>query len=242
MNLHYKPAALCGVTLLALFVCDCATVKFPGPEAGAPVIRVACLGDSITGGEGLQRPEEDGYPAQLQRLLGSGWEVRGFAAGGATVAGFSADALMNEVLAYEPQAAVILLGTNDAHQGLPKGRAGFEQAYEELIGPLMNLVPPPRLWLCCPPACFHPEVKARLADEVIPAIRAVAARKELPVIDLFRMTRSTRRRFPDGVHPDARGAQLIAREIYTGLTGERRRMKDRMSDYWRWAIKERSLY
>ncbi|MBU1693123.1 MAG: hypothetical protein KKC51_04080 [Verrucomicrobia bacterium] len=236
-----NPAVLCGVMLLARCVCGCTTATSPDREAAAPVIRVACLGDSITGGAGLQRPEEDSYPAQLQRLLGRGWEVRRFAAGGATVAGYPADAL-NEALAYEPQAVVILLGTNDAYQGLPNGRPAFELAYEELIGSLMGLASTPRLWLCCPPACFRPEVKARLADEVIPAIEIVAARKGLPVIDLFRMTRSARRRFPDGVHPDARGAQLIAREIYTGLTGERRRMKDRMGDYWRWAIKERRLY
>lgn len=43
---------------------------------GAPV-RVACVGNSITYGTGIQDRAHDSYPAQLQRMLGPGYVRRG---------------------------------------------------------------------------------------------------------------------------------------------------------------------
>ena len=41
-------------------------------------IRVSCIGNSITYGTGLQNPEKDSYPSQLQNLLGPQYEVGRF--------------------------------------------------------------------------------------------------------------------------------------------------------------------
>lgn len=42
------------------------------------VVKIACVGDSITSGYGLDNPERDAYPAQLQKILGDGYEVGNF--------------------------------------------------------------------------------------------------------------------------------------------------------------------
>ena len=41
-------------------------------------IRVACVGNSITWGHGIQDRSKNTYPAQLQQLLGTGFDVRNF--------------------------------------------------------------------------------------------------------------------------------------------------------------------
>src|SRR5688500_4549897 len=47
-------------------------------------IRIACVGDSITYGAGIEGRESNCYPAVLSRLMGSGFEIRNFGVNGAT--------------------------------------------------------------------------------------------------------------------------------------------------------------
>src|SRR5580765_260234 len=48
-------------------------------------IRIACVGNSITFGARLTHPEKNAYPAQLQQMLGDGYEVMNFGNSGKTV-------------------------------------------------------------------------------------------------------------------------------------------------------------
>ncbi len=54
------------------------------PQQPADAIRVACIGNSITHGSGIDMQEQKGYPAQLQRLLGNGYRVKNYGWPGAT--------------------------------------------------------------------------------------------------------------------------------------------------------------
>src|SRR5882672_7122818 len=49
------------------------------------IIRVACVGDSITYGAGVESRELNNYPAVLGKFLGSRFEVRNFGVSGATL-------------------------------------------------------------------------------------------------------------------------------------------------------------
>src|ERR687894_708126 len=51
----------------------------------AEKVRVACVGDSITYGAGVEDREKNCYPAVLQSLLGDRYEVRNFGVSGATL-------------------------------------------------------------------------------------------------------------------------------------------------------------
>lgn len=42
------------------------------------VIKIACVGNSITEGAGIAEPSKNAYPAQLQHRLGSEYEVKNF--------------------------------------------------------------------------------------------------------------------------------------------------------------------
>ena len=59
---------------------------FEDRKGGWRVIKVACVGDSITHGAGVEDREKNNYPKQLGDLLGNRFEVRNFGRSGATLA------------------------------------------------------------------------------------------------------------------------------------------------------------
>lgn len=61
--------------LLCLFIVFSATIQ-------AQKIKVACVGNSVTYGHGIENREKNSYPAQLQRMLGNEYEVANFGKAG----------------------------------------------------------------------------------------------------------------------------------------------------------------
>lgn len=57
--------------LLCLFILLSATIQ-------AQKIKVACVGNSVTYGHGIEDREKNSYPTQLQRMLGERYEVVNF--------------------------------------------------------------------------------------------------------------------------------------------------------------------
>lgn len=91
-------------------------------------IRVACIGDSITWGTAMTNRVAECYPAQLQRLLGDGYDVRNFGVpgsgvyshpqpgkpGGWTPSVWRANKLAKDAYAFAPDIVVSNLGINNA--------------------------------------------------------------------------------------------------------------------------------
>lgn len=50
-----------------------------------PPVKVACIGASITYGARINDRAQNCYPAQLQRMLGSGYEVTNYGVSGTTL-------------------------------------------------------------------------------------------------------------------------------------------------------------
>ncbi len=68
---------LAAIVLLSMSLALQAAAAVPGrKKATAPPVRVACVGNSITYGTGIQDRARDSYPAQLQRMLGPGYVRR----------------------------------------------------------------------------------------------------------------------------------------------------------------------
>jgi hypothetical protein len=68
------------------------------------IIRLACVGDSLTGCP-------DSWPVHIEPMLGQRWEVRNFGLGGATVLSFGDHPYVRlklpEVLAYAPDVVLV---------------------------------------------------------------------------------------------------------------------------------------
>jgi lysophospholipase L1-like esterase len=101
-------------------------------------IRVACLGNSITDGYGIDMASAYGYPAQLQKKLGDGYWVRNFGVSSRTMLNKGDWPYMNEpawrdALAFNPDIVIIQLGTNDSKPENWQYNAEFKQDLEQMI-------------------------------------------------------------------------------------------------------------
>jgi lysophospholipase L1-like esterase len=194
-------------------------------------IRVACVGDSITYGYGFKDRAHESYPAQLATRLGKNWEVRNFGFNGATVLKngtkpYTGLPVYRDALAFRSHVVIIKLGTNDTNaKSWPAHGKEFVTDYLEIISAFERLEPKPRIYLCQPVPLFRDRGKAYdtdkiLTEQILPQIKEIARRKRLPVIDLHAEFENRSGMLPDGVHPDAAGARLMAEKIHAVLTGQ----------------------
>ncbi len=168
--------------------------------------RIACEGDSITFGHKVDDRENRSYPAQLQALLGVGYEVRNFGFNGATLLAegdypFIATQAAADAVAYDPHVVVFMLGTNDAKRWNWKKRENFVANGVDLLG---RHRPSARRILCLPPPDFPDQIGIQeeiLIEEVIPELREVALSSGAEVIDLHTPFLDKPEWFPDQVHP-----------------------------------------
>ena len=185
-------------------------------------IRVACVGDSITGGTS--------YPSDLARLLGSSYMVGNFGVAGTTASLDSGGAYIEQkafqdAKKFQPNIVIIMLGTNDANPTLypDLNKADFVEGYIQLIGEFQSPSAKPKIYLVKPPPVFTDETGTEVQyfrDFVLAGIEQAAAQTNLAVIDVYSALADYPEFFPDGVHPGSEGAQLIADEIYKAITVE----------------------
>ena len=202
---------------------------------------VSCLGDSITFGAGV-KGKENTYPGQLQELLGDAYIVKNHGGNGRTLLreGLSAEPgdkysvnitiwdsqHMNDSVGANPDIVIIALGTNDAKTFNWNAEA-FREQYVELVKYYQALEYSPEVYIMIPPAVFDPqegydgipEIQAQvIADEVGSIVKEVAQECGCEFIDLHSITKDQGTLFPDGVHPDAEGNELIAKAVYDAIT------------------------
>ena len=106
------------------------------PKPGA--VRVACIGNSITDGHGIDMATAYGYPAMLQKKLGQDYWVRNYGVSARTMLNKGDYPYMNEqawrdALAFQPDIVVIKLGTNDSKPENWQYGADFRQDLEQMI-------------------------------------------------------------------------------------------------------------
>lgn len=218
-KLNLKVSILFLICLILLSVSAEATEKEP--------IRVACIGNSITYGAGLQNPFRDSYPGVLEQLLGTGYDVRNFGISGRTTLQkgdrpYVRERLYVEALDFAPDIVTIKLGTNDTKPWNWVHKGEFEHDLSELVRSFQTLETRPRVILCLPvpaPEGGKSINEETLVRDVIPSIRRVAHRSGAEVLDLHEALKPYYPRcFPDGVHPDAEGSRAIAQTLYACIT------------------------
>jgi lysophospholipase L1-like esterase len=191
------------------------------------ITRVACVGDSITAGAGLNHPETQSYPAVLAQLLGPAYRVRNFGVSGATLLRggdlpYATTPAFEEALAFQPQVVIIALGTNDSKPQNWRHRNALTRDLYSIVRAFQTLPSQPIVYVCTPPPVFIDRWginEATVADYIRPTFRHVTARERWPLIDLHSALRNDGASFPDGVHPDAMGATRIATVIHQALRG-----------------------
>lgn len=194
-----------------------ATIAAPREQA----LRVACIGNSITDGMGIDMSEVYGYPAVLQQLLGKNYNVKNF--------GVSARTLMNkgdlpymkeqawaDAQAFLPNIVVIKLGTNDSKDYNWIHGADYGADLQKMVDTLRALPSKPQIYVCSPiPAARIWGISdSVIVNGEIPAIKRVVKKNKLAYIDLhteFKPTEGLMQR--DGIHPTDKGAAQLAKII-----------------------------
>lgn len=202
----------------------------PSPQkSGEGEIEVACVGDSITFGQGvLMSRATDSYPAILSRLLGDEYTVVNYGLPIRTLLStgnmpyFEEDTAQVS-LASGAQIVIFMLGTNDSKpDNWDEDR--FAKEYAEAIERYQAMDSNPDVYVMIPPRVFLDEVAGnKCNDEIVSEhiagiIRTVAEEHGVEVIDLYAVTEDHPEWFGDGLHPDAEGNQAIAECIAEALT------------------------
>ena len=193
-------------------------------KAQSDAVRIACIGNSITYGFGIDSVEVNSYPAQLQQILGKGYDVRNYGVNSRTLLNkgdhpYQQEKAWRDALAFQPDIAIIKLGTNDSKPENWQYHKDFKHDLKQLLKVLKEKGNKPRIILCTPIPAFKSTWNINdsvIVNGIIPIIYKVARKKRLQVIDLHTLyANDGDKMLDDGIHPDKRGARRLA-EIIAG--------------------------
>ncbi len=194
-------------------------------------IKVACIGNSVTYGYLLPDREVNAYPFQLQRMLGDKYEVGNFGKSGATLLNkghrpYTQQEEYKKALEFAGDIVVIHLGLNDTDpRSWPNFRDEFVRDYMELITSFRKVNPNCKIWICrlSPITDRHPRFRSGTRDwygQIQKTIGNIAAYANVRLIDFQQSLYNRPDLLPDAIHPNVEGAGILAKTVYSALTGD----------------------
>ena len=197
--------------------------QHPGPQQDA--VRVACIGNSITDGFGIDMAGLLGYPALLQNFLGSGYCVKNYGVSSRTLLNkgdypYMREQAWRDALAFRPDIAIVKLGTNDSKPENWQYGADLQADLQQMVDSLRKAGAD--IYLCTPIPAFKPTWNISdsvIVNGIIPVINRVAKRNKLHVINLHTLyANDGDKMLSDGIHPNDKGARRMAELIRDAIT------------------------
>lgn len=194
-------------------------------------IKVACIGNSVTYGYDLKDPATESYPVQLQKMLGGKYEVNNYGHSGATLLRkghnpYYKTKEFSEAINYHADIVIIHLGLNDTDpRDWNNYSNDFKSDYAWLLDTLREVNPDVKLYICLMTPIFndHPRFRSGTRDwfwriqNIIPVIAKV---NHTRLIDLHTPFYFHPNLFPDALHPNKEGAIILAKTVYSAVTGD----------------------
>jgi acyl-CoA thioesterase-1 len=187
-------------------------ILLAGPlfAAGRPVL--VCFGDSITAGYGLQTGQA--FPDALQRDLdarGFPYQVRNQGTSGATTK--DAVASVRSILALHPEVVIVEFGGNDGLRGVPpdQTRRNLDQVLTALDNAHIKIL---LAGITLPPNYGQDYI--RQFEQVFRDLAQKHHIAFVPMIykDLVNVPGTIQ---PDGIHPTAKGSEIVAKTLLPAL-------------------------
>lgn len=208
----------------------------------AHAVNVACVGNSITEGYGIW--SEKKYPDHLQELLGNDYAVTNFGVSSMTFAGEKIKGGDNNssywktekfktALASSPNIVVIELGTNDSKYFMESAGGNYNYLYgqceksqlyadyEALIDTFAHLPTNPEIYATLQPYSNNVGwaiMDTAIVSQINPIIKETAVKKGVNIIDLHTLFQTPAWFLDDSVHPNAKGAQELAKIVNKYMT------------------------
>ena len=179
----------------------------------------------------LRTAKKNSYPAQLQRMLGNGYEVanfgkkrgRRYCERDTVLTTSRRNARPPSTL--PPTGSSSTSGWNDTDpRDWPNYRDDFTKDYLTLIDAFRQANPKCEIWICrlTPISHRHTRFKSGTRDwywQIQQNIEDIAVLAHTGLIDLHTELYDRPDLLPDALHPTAEGAGIIARTVYRALTG-----------------------
>jgi acyl-CoA thioesterase-1 len=202
------------LTTVAVLAMTAGTSVVSGQQAavGAAPVRVVALGDSLTSGHRL--PRADAYPALLEAALvddGIQAVVVNHGVSGDTTAG--GVRRLKDALADRPDILIVALGVNDGLRGVPVAQVGrnLEQIIQAAQAQGITVL------LCAMEAL--PLYGWQYTVDFHNLYAGLAEKYKVPMVPFMMMNvlGNPDLMSPDGVHPNAAGARVMAANILPHL-------------------------
>lgn len=201
-----------------------------------PVIKVACVGDSITQGINSTRNDMT-YPAYIQQMLGWDYCVLNAGLSGYSICkndpyAYAACKQYSDALNFEPDVVIFALGTNDSNPGQdwkdwsdPERKDLFLDSARELLDSFYEINEDVQIFICTPTPLFPvgndkwdaENWNKNINAYSLPLIKQIAEEYSLPQIDLHTWGKDKEALFTDGLHPKDVTYKTYAKAIYDRL-------------------------
>jgi acyl-CoA thioesterase-1 len=198
------------VVYLSILIAASSTMLAQKPQTGHPLL--VCYGDSITAGYGLQSGQS--FPDALQRDLDSrGYRYSVINQGTSGATSKDAVAALPAILKLHPNVVLVEFGGNDGLRGLPA--AETRRNLDEVLGGLEAA----HIRILLAGITLPPNYGSEYIQQFQQVFRDLAARHHtafVPMIykDLVKVPDTIQ---PDGIHPTAKGSEIIARTLLPAL-------------------------
>ncbi len=199
------------------------------PEVETGKIHIACLGDSITFGAGVNGKKEATWEHFLEEKLGKGYQVLNYGISGRTLQDegdypYKADKFYPISKEIKADIYLIMLGTNDA-KPYNWDEKRYEEELDRFVSEYME-IEGSKVILMSPPSCFVDRKSGvvlfdidmkNIDGPIYRIVKKTAEEKGLQLIDLHEHTAGHEEWFADGVHPNEKGNREFAGYIYQNI-------------------------
>lgn len=203
-------------------------------KIGKGNIKVACIGDSITYGLGVEfRRRFSTYPAILARLLGKNYRVLNYGASSRTLISngnhpYFKTNFIEKALKQNPDIIIIMLGSNDS-KAINWNAKKYKEEYLKLIRIYQKINKRSKIYIMTPTRAFDKVKNDKsiqnkvIKEEICPIIKEIGKETGVNIIDLYSLTKKHPKWFFDGIHPNKKGNTYIANYIFNILTTKTKR-------------------
>ena len=196
------------------------------------LIKVACVGDSITKGANSTYPNTQNYPAYLQQMLGYDYYVKNFGIDGYSLINtdfyaYNKTAEYTASKSFKPDVVLFILGTNDCNPGQdykdwtnPERKVKYKESAKQFFDSYYALNKNVQIFMGVPSTLFYSTVwpweewAARIVANAVPLNREIADENDLPVIDMYTWSLENQSVFTDGLHPHDETYKRYAKRVY----------------------------
>ena len=207
-------------------------------EGEKKIIKVACVGDSITQGINSTDTVNMTYPAYIQEMLGYDYYVLNAGLSGYSICSIDEYAYRKskqylDARELKPDVVLFALGTNDANPTPNQPYKNWEDpqydrtnvfiaSTNELLDAFVKINPDVQIYMILPASLFKVGADgwsaeawtANIVKYSHPLLKQIAEERELPTIDMFPWSEEHKEVFTDGLHPKDETYKTFAQYIY----------------------------